>query len=250
MEDNKLDFSINLEQDNDTEASKQTKAPEGPIPINSQRTETPNSSTNSACAIFSIDYWKGYFDVTEEEVMTKLTSSIHPMSNVFQEKIDAKVDLYGPVWISISLTVLLIVCRDFLVSIFSILTGRNAGEFNVGKVGFTFTLIFGALFLFTMMMFGLLKYFGGKTDFFKIGAIYGYSYTCFVILTAISTLLRFRLLVFILTVVTTAQSIMVILKACRSLIDPIQDNSKKLLVAQIIGAYQIIFALITFMFLL
>ncbi|XP_028167497.1 protein YIPF2 [Ostrinia furnacalis] len=55
---------------------------------------------------WSIKYYQKYFDVHTNEVVERIISSVLPQKvsrNYFDERIKGKPDLYGPVWISVTL---------------------------------------------------------------------------------------------------------------------------------------------------
>ena len=55
---------------------------------------------------WTIEYYQKYFDVHTNEVVERIISSVLPQKvsrNYFDERIKGKPDLYGPVWISVTL---------------------------------------------------------------------------------------------------------------------------------------------------
>ncbi|CAG9133055.1 unnamed protein product [Plutella xylostella] len=55
---------------------------------------------------WTIEYYQKYFDVQTSEVIERIISSVVPTkvsSSYFDDRIKAKPDLYGPVWISVTL---------------------------------------------------------------------------------------------------------------------------------------------------
>lgn len=55
---------------------------------------------------WTIEYYQKYFDVYTSEVMERIISSVLPQKvsrNYFDERIKGKPDLYGPIWISVTL---------------------------------------------------------------------------------------------------------------------------------------------------
>lgn len=62
----------------------------------------PQSNHN----FWTIEYYQKYFDVQTSEVVERIISSVLPQKvsrNYFDEKIKGKPDLYGPIWISLTL---------------------------------------------------------------------------------------------------------------------------------------------------
>ncbi|XP_013195607.2 protein YIPF2 [Amyelois transitella] len=55
---------------------------------------------------WTIEYYQKYFDVQTSEVVERIISSVLPQKvspNYFDERIKGKPDLYGPIWISVTL---------------------------------------------------------------------------------------------------------------------------------------------------
>ncbi|KAL4702135.1 hypothetical protein ACJJTC_019411 [Scirpophaga incertulas] len=68
--------------------------------------EEPTSPTQSNHNFWTIQYYQKYFDVKTSEVVERIISSVLPQKvsrNYFDERIKGKPDLYGPVWISVTL---------------------------------------------------------------------------------------------------------------------------------------------------
>ncbi|XP_045778340.1 protein YIPF1 [Maniola jurtina] len=77
---------------------------EEPIPKPVEEEETPPSQTNHN--FWTIEYYQKYFDVQTSEVVERIVSSVLPQKvsrNYFDERIKGKPDLYGPIWISVTL---------------------------------------------------------------------------------------------------------------------------------------------------
>ncbi|XP_045504642.1 protein YIPF2 [Colias croceus] len=73
-----------------------------PKPV-SEDQETPKSGNHN---FWTIEYYQKYFDVHTNEVVERIVSSVLPQKvsrNYFDERIKGKPDLYGPVWISVTL---------------------------------------------------------------------------------------------------------------------------------------------------
>uniref|UniRef100_A0A1E1W2L8 Protein YIPF n=1 Tax=Pectinophora gossypiella TaxID=13191 RepID=A0A1E1W2L8_PECGO len=65
--------------------------------------EAPPQSNHN---FWTIEYYQKYFDVHTEEVVERIISSVLPQRvsrNYFDERIKGKPDLYGPIWISVTL---------------------------------------------------------------------------------------------------------------------------------------------------
>ena len=241
MEHSNLDFTINLA---DPEAKTQsaplaeTESPK-PAPVYQERQQQKVSGSGSACSILSIEYWREYFDVTQDEIVGKVRAALNPTTSEFEQKIDAKVDLYGPFWISTTL----IFCLIVLPRLWDVLLFRPQAS-SIQKVGFSFTLIYGGLATFTFVFFGLGKFFGSPVTLFKTAAIYGYSYTIF-LAAALATVLQLKILVFIVAVGAGFHSVLFLLKNFRPAIEKLESNNK-IIATTFIVAMQTIMTLLIY----
>ena len=237
---NNLDFSVNLTSDDEKQAGSLKKQQQAKIDTpTSQGGLQEDKKEQSACAIFTIEYWKEYFDVSEQEIVSKLKSTLNPTQTAFEFLIDSKVDLYGPFWISTTLIFSMIVMPQFWRVLL-----LSDDSFDIAKIGFAFTLIYGALAAFTFTLYGMSVYAGTKVGLFKIAAVYGYSYTSFLI-AAVGTLLWFPAIKLSLILLATVHSILFIVKAFNPFIEKIDQNSKVATFALIV-LFQVTMALLLY----
>lgn len=75
------------------------------IPYSTTYNEAQTANTNqhevssSSFSIFSIDYYKNFFNVTTEDVIKRIIMAINPANSNFISDANPP-DLYGPIWIS------------------------------------------------------------------------------------------------------------------------------------------------------
>ena len=227
MEQNNLDFTVNLadlEAGGNTPNKTPTRAPLVPSSVNPELVQSTQSSqqhkSNSACSILTVEYWAGYFDVTQEEIINKVKAGINPATNDFQELIDHKVDLYGPFWISTTLIFAMIVMPRLL----QVLLFQSV-SFDVGKIGFGFTLIYGGIAAFTFILFGISKFMGLPCQVFKSAAIYGYSYVVF-LLVAASSIVPGSILHFVMCSAAGLHSLLFLLRNFKPALDKAEKQNK------------------------
>jgi protein YIPF1/2 len=232
-----LDFTINL-ADPEKGGSTPNKASEtvssAPLIVKREQSKAPTG----ACGVFSIDYWREYFDVTEQEIIAKVKAAVNPTTNEFEQLIEAKIDLYGPFWISTSLIFSMIVAPG-IWSIFS-----STATFDVTKVGFGFTLIYGSALAFTFLFFFLTKFMGLGVPLFRTASIYGYSYTIF-ILACLVSILNLWILTFVSCMGAGFHSVLFLLKNFRPTIEKL-DATNKLCAIGFIGVLQSFVTLMIF----
>lgn len=193
----------------------------------------------SACSLFTIDYWKEYFDVTEEEVVTKVKTCLNPTNSQFEQLIENKVDLYGPFWISTSLIFAMIVVPKLWSVLFF-----SSVSFDVSKIGFAFTLIYGGLAAFTFVFYGMSKFMGTPAPLFKTAAIYGYGYSIF-LLASFACILQLGFLKFIFTMGAGFHSMLFLLRNFRPIIEKL-DPSNRLLCMGFFGIMQLFMTLMIY----
>ncbi|KAJ2945096.1 hypothetical protein O0L34_g9152 [Tuta absoluta] len=71
-----------------------------------QAEETEAAPPTGNHNFWTIEYYQKYFDVHTNEVVERIVSSVLPQKvsrNYFDERIKGKPDLYGPIWISVTL---------------------------------------------------------------------------------------------------------------------------------------------------
>ena len=193
----------------------------------------------AACAIFTVDYWKGYFDVSEKEITDKIKASLNPTVNSFEFLIESKVDLYGPFWISTTLIFAMIVMPQFWKVLL-----LSDESFDIAKVGFAFTIVYGTLAAFTFIVYGMNIFFGTKVGLFRIAAVYGYSYSGFLV-AAVGSLLWIPLIKLSVILLATVHSVLFLLRAFKPVIEKI-DQSSKVATFCVIVLFQATFGLLLY----
>lgn len=125
------------------------------VPYSTNYNETPNANINQqnpetteSFSIFSINYYKLFFNVTTRDVISRILMAINPANYNFISDVEPP-DLYGPIWISAT--------SPFLMLVFGNLTAwadkGNKWQFNFYNffISFvlTFSFVFGAPFAYT-----------------------------------------------------------------------------------------------------
>lgn len=214
-----LDFTINLadpEKGGNT-PNKDVNGPVSSAPLLLKKDE-PKAAVG-ACGVFSINYWREYFDVTEQEITAKVKAAVNPTTNEFEQLIEAKVDLYGPFWISTTLIFTMIVAPG-IWSIFG-----SKPSFDITKVGFGFTLIYGAALTFTFLFYFMTKFMGLGVPLFRSASVYGYSYTIF-ILACLVSVLNVWILSFVSCMGAGFHSVLFLLKNFRPTLEKLDATNK------------------------
>ena len=118
------------------------------VPIESSIQETQGSSNINFAnsSIFSLNYYKQFFDVNNEDVLRRLIMAVNFVDNSFIANVQ-NPDLYGPIWVSFT--------APFLMLIFGNIAAwtekGDSWKFNfypfVVAAMLTFAYVFGAPFL-------------------------------------------------------------------------------------------------------
>lgn len=250
MEQSDLDFTVNLADVEGGAGSKDnTQVIPGKTeePTKTQLSETTASGysqsnqkkTVSACSILTVDYWSEYFDVTQEEIVAKIKAAINPTSLQFNELISNKVDLYGPFWISTTLIFCMIIMPRFYQALFF-----REVNFDISKVGFGFSLVYGGGAAFTLIYYLLAKFMGAECELFKTAAIYGYSYTVFIV-ASLATVLSVSFMHFIFAMAAGIHSVLFLIKNFQPVLEKLEKQNKLAMIA-FFGIFQLLMTLLIY----
>ena len=128
------------------------------------------------------------------ELKQRIIYNLNPKKTTdFIQSLTANPDLYGPVWISSALIFMSIFCSSasFVLSRIFFDADRKSYEYNYAMLGFIFSTVYSFLFFFPFIATIWLKFLAIETTLVKVGtadqnvAIYGYSYTVFVLATLV-----------------------------------------------------------------
>lgn len=240
MEHNSLDFTANLAdvELNMPASSVQQKAP---ITTSNQQQAKPTGDKKpaSACSLFTVEYWKEYFDVTEEEIVGKVKACLNPTTTAFEQMIDVKIDLYGPFWISTSLVFAMIV----IPKLWAVLFFQDI-SFDVSKIGFAFTLIYGGLAVFAFIFYGMSKFMGVPASLFKTAAIYGYGYSIFLV-AALACVLHISFFKFLFAIGAGFHSGLFLIRNFKPILEQL-DPSNRLICIVYFGVQQLFMTLMIY----
>lgn len=149
--------------------------------------------------IYQIAHYAGYFNVTTMDVLNRLRKSLWPFcskSMLFDD--DDKVDLYGPIWIMLTLIVEIAIVGfiNYQIDVATMAIELKGGVIPQGSMAtYSLTKIARAGFvciayflLNPLLMLLLIKYvlMVPQVQYIWLFAIYGYSFTIFVITTVLN----------------------------------------------------------------
>lgn len=136
---------------------------------------------SSTSSMWSIKYYRGYFDVTTYRVMYRLSRSMLPIGTVpfFEEN---KPDLYGPFWVTTTLAILVAMTGNFASYL-----EFDTSQGNLAVWTYDFEIVTASAIIFYLMItivpllvwFGL-KRLGVAIQFVEISSLYGYSLSLYI----------------------------------------------------------------------
>eukprot|EP01017_Pseudomicrothorax_dubius_P026179 TRINITY_DN2900_c0_g1_i12.p1 TRINITY_DN2900_c0_g1~~TRINITY_DN2900_c0_g1_i12.p1 ORF type:complete len:203 (+),score=43.08 TRINITY_DN2900_c0_g1_i12:166-774(+) len=161
------DSVINVSQEGQTSAA---------APINTPAPE--NKSIIPVCGLFTLDYYKPFFNVTTSDVQERIKQAFIPNRPHFFPTIQSNPDVYGPFWIYTSLIFMLAVASNL-----NYIVQKKSGDpynFDFNCIGFATSVIYSFGFILPLILNFILNIFGSKTRYVEILCIYGYSTIVFI----------------------------------------------------------------------
>lgn len=152
-----------------------------------------------ATKFYEIAHYAGYFNVTTFDVLNRLRKSLWPFcskSTLFED--DDKIDLYGPIWIMITLIVEIAIVGfiNYQIDIATYAIELKGGVIpsslmavyslqKIARAGFVCVAYF---LLVPLLLLLLIKYvlMVPEVQYLWLFAIYGYSFTIFIITTVLN----------------------------------------------------------------
>ncbi|CAG4994289.1 unnamed protein product [Parnassius apollo] len=122
--------------------------------------DEPEAAPQGNHNFWTIEYYQKYFDVHTNEVVERIISSVLPQKvsrNYFDERIKGKPDLYGPIWISVTLIFTIAVSGN----IANYLQNANKAvhwRYDFHLVSYAATAILGYVWLVPLALWAALKW--------------------------------------------------------------------------------------------
>eukprot|EP00912_Choanoflagellata_sp_UC4_P000280 UC4_evm1s178 len=138
------------------------------------------SSGGAQPPMWSLDYYKQFFNVDTEQVnallflpltrVSRLKSSVWPVDNVFLKQIKGRGDLWGPFWISTTLVFVIAVAGNI-----------NSWQ-NTSEVTLAATMIYAYITCIPLVLYATFGYYrvGRAPSLLEIVCLYGYTLSVFV----------------------------------------------------------------------
>lgn len=115
-------------------------------------------SSGNQKSFWSLEYYQQLFDVDTNDVTERILCSIIPRNhNLIRQKIKTKPDLYGPVWISITL-VFTIAISGNIASYFQHVNEQKHWKYNFHLVSYAASAIYTYISLTPIALWAVLKW--------------------------------------------------------------------------------------------
>lgn len=110
-------------------------------------------------SFWSIEFYQQLFDVETSDVMERIMASFIPRrDSLFKNKIKLKPDLYGPLWISITLVFAIAISGNISKYLVSEIDTKYHWRYNFHLVSYAATAIYIYIGIIPMALWGFLKW--------------------------------------------------------------------------------------------
>ncbi|XP_072945439.1 protein YIPF2 [Epargyreus clarus] len=123
-----------------------------------QEEQAPPQSNHN---FWTIEYYQKYFNVQTSEVVERITSSIIPQKfsrNFFDERIKGKPDLYGPIWIAVTLIFTIAVSGNIASYLQNANRPMQQWRYDFHLVSYAATAIFSYVWLVPLALWAALRW--------------------------------------------------------------------------------------------
>eukprot|EP01137_Pigoraptor_chileana_P034864 Opistho-2@28053 len=127
--------------------------------------------------LWSIDYYRKYFDVGSAQVGRRILKSVWPFHRDFLDSISSSPDMYGPFWIATTLIFAAAMTGNLSSYLASFRLGTEDWRYDFSKVTFAASAIYGYATLVPVVVWAILRYVAKArtVGLMEVICIYGYS---------------------------------------------------------------------------
>ncbi|KAE9448165.1 hypothetical protein C3L33_19938, partial [Rhododendron williamsianum] len=129
--------------------------------------------------IFSLAYYKPYFDVDTSDVLERIKDSLIPFRGSFSEKTASNPDLYGPFWICTTLIFVAASIGTFVTYVAHKIH-KKEWNYDINLVTWSAGLFYGYVAVVPLCLYIILKYFSAPSGLVQLFCLYGYSLFVFI----------------------------------------------------------------------
>lgn len=144
--------------------------------LNDSRAENKESQDDSNASVWTLNYYRRFFDVNTQQVAQRLFKALMPLQQFYTE--ESKPDLYGPFWISTTLIFLMAAAGNFA----NYLSHDDATEwsYDFTKLTVAATCLYAIITVVPLCVWFFLDRVGSKKGLVEVISVYGYSLFVFV----------------------------------------------------------------------
>ncbi|ODV87295.1 hypothetical protein CANARDRAFT_210794 [[Candida] arabinofermentans NRRL YB-2248] len=154
-------------QPDDSSSSKQPQSQSQPqktttTPSSSSSIKPPKTKKQYSGGLFTLNYYRKYFDLTTNEFFKNILKSLNPISKINDENEFTEIgDLYGSIWITATLIFLLFFCNSLseLISEFKKHTDQPPPINHFKLILISINLLYGYIIIIPLLIFIILKFY-------------------------------------------------------------------------------------------
>ncbi|KAJ4970375.1 hypothetical protein NE237_003474 [Protea cynaroides] len=138
-------------------------------------------AANGWKGVFNVSSYTQYFNVDTDIVLERIKSSLNPLVGNFFRKIEANPDLYGLLWISTTLVIVLASlgnCATYLIRKRN--DSSTSWSFDVNFLKLAACALYGYALLVPAAFYFLLHYLGSSANLVRFWCMWGYSLFIFI----------------------------------------------------------------------
>eukprot|EP00051_Salpingoeca_urceolata_P014597 m.186246 g.186246 ORF g.186246 m.186246 type:complete len:284 (+) comp18132_c1_seq1:80-931(+) len=140
-----------------------------------------SSSSSYGPAFWTLEYYRTFFDVDTEQVLSRIRNSFFPYKNTFLKQIKSRGDLYGPFWTSTTLVFVMAMASNMANYASSQGEDKELWHYDFRKVTAAATTVYTYTTLVPFVVWLILRwYVKNPPCLLDIFCIYGYSLFIFI----------------------------------------------------------------------
>jgi hypothetical protein len=131
------------------------------------------------CGPLSVEYYRPYFDVDSDDVLSRLRRALVPLQADWFEHVGKRPDLYGPLWICATLVFLIAATSNFGSYLAHDATGEKPWQHDFSVLSMGAAIVFGFAGVSPLVAWGSLHFLGvggaQEVSLVELICLYGYS---------------------------------------------------------------------------
>ncbi|KRW99749.1 hypothetical protein PPERSA_07826 [Pseudocohnilembus persalinus] len=164
--------------------------------INSNQKDYKKNPPKGLTRFCKLNYWRKYFDFESTEILIRFQASIFHFP-VFSDLMARQPDLYGPFWIYTTIVLFLGIAGNINGYLDNVVFGNSTYHFNYSYIPNASALVYGVGIAEPIILYIMMKIFNSPLLLMQTICLYGYSLSCFIIVTPLC-ILPYSLLQYIL----------------------------------------------------